>query len=179
MVLLLASCAPKQGIIVLEEPPVLEPPVMPVVQEKFSLPEPPPEAEEPVKEEPKKALPDLEAVLVDEEDGKYIILNFENTDIKTINSTFGELLEINYILTPGITGSVTIQSYKKIPVRNLFEVFQSILETNGLTAIKDGDFYKIIPIDLARTFPLDIEAGDKVKMQLDSSFVTQLVSLVE
>lgn len=108
---------------------------------------------------------------------KYILLNFENTDVQTIISTFGELLNINYILTPGVSGSITIQSYKKVAVKDLFQIFQSILELNGLTAVKEGDFYKIVPIDSAKLQPLEIEKGKQVEYKLDPTFVTQLIQL--
>jgi type II secretory pathway component GspD/PulD (secretin) len=149
-------------------------------EKEFSLPD----IEKPVIDDkasgqaPAPPAADLEAVLVEstgEQD--YIILNFENTDIKTIVATFGELLGINYILTPGVSGSVTIQSFSRFPTKNLFHVFQSILEVNGLTAVKDGDFYRIVPIDSAKTQPADVVSGADVKYALDSAFVTQLFPL--
>ncbi len=115
--------------------------------------------------------------ITQEKEEKYIVLNFDNTDIKTIIASFGELLNINYVVSPGVTGNITIQSYKKIPVSELFPVFQSILELNGLTAIKDGPFYKIVPIDSAKTQSVGVEGGKELKLELDSTFVTQLVPL--
>lgn len=122
--------------------------------------------------------PGVEGVVLDQGAGeKYIILNFDNTDIQTIISTFGELLGINYIIQPGITGSITVQSYSRFPTANLFEIFQNILEINGLTAIKRGEFYNIVPIDTVKTQPMDIKSGKKAEIALDSSFVTQVVPL--
>jgi len=108
---------------------------------------------------------------------RYVILNFDDADIATVIETMGDLLNINYVLSPGISGKVTIQSYKKFPVRDLFSVFQSILEMNGLTAVKKKDFYFIIPIDSAKQQPLDIEKGKEVHMKIDSGFVTQIIPL--
>lgn len=136
----------------------------------------PPIVKPPVKQQDSR--PRNEPVRISlEKEEKYIILNFDNTDIKTIITSFGELLGINYIVSPGVSGNITIQSYKKFPVSELFPVFQSILELNGLTAIKDGAFYKIIPIDSAKSFNLGIEDGKEVKMTMDPTFVTQLVPL--
>jgi type II secretory pathway component HofQ len=142
VIIFAASCAPKKDI-------VKEAPLMPTAEE-FKLPSLEEEStSEEAKKDDKKA-PLLEAVLVEEvAEEKYIILNFENTDIRTIIATFSELLEINYILTPGVSGSVTIQSYRKFPMKDLFRIFQSLLEINGLTAVKEGAFYKIVPIDAA------------------------------
>jgi type II secretory pathway component GspD/PulD (secretin) len=108
---------------------------------------------------------------------KYVILNFDDADIRTVIETMGDLLNINYILSPGISGKVTIQSYKKFPVRDLFSVFQSILEMNGLTAVKNKGFYFILTAESAKQQPLDIETGKDVPMKMDSGFITQIIPL--
>ncbi len=119
-----------------------------------------------------------EPVLVQKEaEQKYIILNFDEADIQTVISTVGELLGINYILTPGISGKVTIQSYKKFPMKDLFQIFQTILEMNGLTAVQDGPLYRIVPIDSVKQQPIEVEKGREVHLQVDSSFVTQIIPL--
>ncbi|RMG74470.1 MAG: hypothetical protein D6710_01505, partial [Nitrospirae bacterium] len=111
------------------------------------------------------------------EEQKYIILNFDNADISTVIATFSELLGINYILSPNISGKVTIQSYKRFPMKDLFSIFQTILEMNGLTAIRDGELYKIVPIDTARQVSRAVERGRDIKMVVDSSFITQIIPL--
>jgi general secretion pathway protein D len=119
-----------------------------------------------------------ETVRIEKEaDEKFVILNFYGAEIETVISTIGELLNINYILSPGVTGKITIQSYKKFPVRDLFQIFQSILELNGLTAVQDGSLYRIIPIDSAKQQPVKVETGKGVKMQIDGAFVTQIIPL--
>ncbi len=167
---LLASCAPKKEAVT--QAALMPPPS----EEALVLPElpPEPEAAEEVALTPRATGP----VLFEEtEDEKYIILNFENTEIRTIIDTFSEILDNNYILTPGISGTVTIQSYHKFPVSDLYQIFQSVLEINGLTAIRENSFYRIVPLDTARQQPLDIKSGTAVEVRLDGSFVTQLVPL--
>jgi general secretion pathway protein D len=172
-VILIASCAPKKETV--KGAPLAQP------AEEFKLPtleeeKPPEEAKK--EEEEKKDAPLLEAVILEEvEEEKYIILNFENTDIRTIIATFSELLEINYILTPGVSGSVTIQSYRKFPMKDLFRIFQSLLEINGLTAVKEGAFYKIVPIDTAKQQALEINKDKESIYELDPAFITQIIPL--
>lgn len=160
------SCAPQKAV--KPEPHLVEP-------EAVKLPPPPPPPAQP-KPEAKRARVEQAHIVLDK-DEKFIVLNFDNTDIKTIITSFGELLNINYIVSPGVSGTITIQSYKKIPVSELFPVFQSVLELNGLTAVKDGPFYKIIPLDSAKTQSIGVEGGKEVKVTLDPAFVTQLVPL--
>lgn len=169
-ILLFSACAPKKEIV--KEVMVLPP--SPPAEEELKLPEPPPEPKPVVKKKPRK----LEPVRIEEyAEEKFIILNFEAADIHTVIATFGELLEMNYILTPGISGTVTIQSYKKFPVSDLFQIFQTILEINGLTVVKDGAFYRIVPIDTAKQHPIDVGKGKEVELKLDSTFITQLIPL--
>ncbi|MBI4684020.1 MAG: hypothetical protein HY755_02350 [Nitrospirae bacterium] len=165
------SCAPKK--VVKEEEIKATATVAPLPEQEVLRPELPQKLSE-TDETVKKS----ETVQVEKEgEEKQVILNFDNASIETVIATIGELLNINYILTPGITGRVTIQSHKKFPVKDLFHIFQTILEMNGLTAIKDGIFYKIVMIDSAKQQPLSVQTGKEFKLQLDSSFITQVIPL--
>lgn len=168
VIFLLGSCAPMQ--VSKEEAKEMDATLPPPEDIKLpELPQKPTEAKE-----TKKA----ESVRVEKEaDEKYVILNFDGADIETVISTIGELLNINYIIGAGVSGKVTIQSYRKFPVKDLFQIFQTILEVNGLTAVKDGILYRIVPIDTAKQQPVSVQIGKDVKLQLDSSFVTQIIPL--
>ncbi len=158
---LLSSCAPKQEIKPVEPPPA---------QPAAGKPAPPPEtaaAEKspgPAKEQTKKP-------------EQYVMLNFVNADLDNVISTVGEMLKINYILAPGVTGKITIQSHEKIPLSHLFSTFQTILQTNGFTAVKDGDFYKIVTLDTAKQEALPVVEGKKATMPADAGFITQEIPL--
>ncbi|GAB4484865.1 MAG: hypothetical protein OHK006_09930 [Thermodesulfovibrionales bacterium] len=129
-----------------------------------------------VKDEPAEKKTERQAP-AKKSDEQYVMLNFENADIETVIATIGEMLKINYILAPGVTGKITIQSHNKIPVSELFSTFQTALEFNGLTAVKEGSFYRIVQIDTARQQPVQVQAGKKLALPKDSSFVTQEVPL--
>jgi general secretion pathway protein D len=161
------ACAPKEAVVPEE---ALRPP-----EEELVLPVIAPKPQQAQGQKP-IVQPKSEAVQA-EEDGKYIILNFDGADIETVIATFAEMLQMNYILSPGISGKVTIQSYKKVPTKDLFYIFQTLLEINGLTAVKDGPFYRIIQIDTAKQHPIDVEKGKEPGPRPDSSFVTQLIPL--
>ncbi|MBI4689898.1 MAG: hypothetical protein HY754_06490 [Nitrospirae bacterium] len=166
VIFLIASCAPRQTAKEVKTE-------TPSTAGEIKLPELPPQRPAETKETKK-----VEPVRIEKEaDEKYVILNFDGADIETVISTIGELLNMNYILGAGVSGKVTIQSYKKFPVRDLFQIFQTILELNGLTAVKDGAFYRIVPIDTAKQQPVPIEIGKEPKFQIDSSFITQIIPL--
>ncbi|MFP4087439.1 MAG: type II secretion system secretin GspD [Desulfobacteraceae bacterium] len=75
-----------------------------------------------------------------------IVLNFDNADLYAVISTIAELLEINYIVDPGVTGKVTINTAGGLQKKDLLPLFFQILEINGLTAIQTGNLYKIVPL---------------------------------
>ncbi len=164
---LFCSCAPKQQIkqpeLVLPSPPAEEL-RLPVVEAKR---EPAPEP----KKAETRAMPEKKA------EEQYVMLNFENADIETVISTICEMLKINYIIAPGVTGKITIQSNNKIPMSELFTTFQTVLEFNGFTAVKHGSFYRIVAIDTAKQQPLRIESGKEAVVSRDQSFVTQEIPL--
>jgi general secretion pathway protein D len=89
-----------------------------------------------------------------EEEGQ-IIFNFDDADLYEVIKTMAELLEINYIVDPGIQGKVTIHTARKLRKADLFPVFSEILAINGLTALKDGSLYKIVPMKDAPRMPMD------------------------
>jgi general secretion pathway protein D len=157
---LLGSCAPKQEI-----KPVEAPPPQPVAEQPAPPPEVPPASKQP--ESPQET----------KQPEQYVMLNFVNADIDNVISTVGEMLKINYILAPGVTGKITIQSHNKIPLSQLFSTFQTLLETNGFTAVKDGEFYKIVPIDIAKQQSVPVVEGKTPTVSKDSSFITQEIPL--
>ncbi|MBU1053894.1 MAG: hypothetical protein KKC46_08700 [Proteobacteria bacterium] len=126
---------------------------------------------------PKKILDENEKIIPQEYNQNEIMLNLDGADIGTAISSIGEMLNINFILSPEVKGKVTIQTYRKFPSSDLFQIFQTILEINGFTAVKDGPLYKIIPIDTARQQPLDVQTGKEYKRGDYSSFLTQIVPL--
>lgn len=164
---ILSACAATQASkpVIAEEQPL--PPL-----EQLKLPDVVP----PVETKPEEKKPEKPSAEKKPEE-QYVMLNFENADLETVISTVGEMLKINYILAPGISGKITVQSSNKIPVSELFTTFQTILEFNGFTAVKDGSFYRIVPIDTAKQQPVPIESGKTPLLSKDGGFVTQEIPL--
>jgi general secretion pathway protein D len=90
----------------------------------------------------------------------FIILNFDNADLKDVINTIGSITNENFILSPGVDARVTIHSAKKIPVSDVMSVFESVLEVNGMSLVRSGDFYKVIPAATAKQKPLEVRMGD-------------------
>ena len=105
----------------------------------------------------------------------HIVLNFDGADLEEVVRTLAEILKINYIIEPNIRGKVTIHSAGKLKHTDLFPVFFQILEINGLTAVKEGNLYKIIKMKNASQMPValrlktgygDLPPGQRVIIQV-------------
>jgi general secretion pathway protein D len=73
-------------------------------------------------------------------EGEGILLNFDNADIYEVIQSIADILEMNYIIDPQVSGVVNIRSGRKIPVSQLFPVFKKILEINGLDMRNEGEY---------------------------------------
>ena len=88
--------------------------------------------------------------------GPKIVLNFDNADLYAVIGTIGELLGLNYIVDPNVRGKVTINTAGGLYKKDLFPVFLQILEVNGLTAIKEGSLYRIVPLKASTRLPIEL-----------------------
>ncbi len=80
-----------------------------------------------------------------------VVLNFEGADIREVIHSLADALAINYQIDPRIQGQVTIRTTGTIAKQDLFPVFNQILRSNGISAVKVGDIYQIIPVAEAKT----------------------------
>ena len=123
IVFLIGSCASKQSVKEQTDVTLSQPPAEEEIKETAPSAQKPPEIKKLKKEEPLS--------VEQEAKDKFVILNFDGADISTVISAIGEMLQMNYILSPNVTGKVTIHSHKKISLNDLFPVFQTILDING------------------------------------------------
>ncbi len=108
---------------------------------------------------------------------KHLTLNFEQTDIYEVIITFCELLKINYIIEGKVQGKITLQTFRKVPTRDLYSVFEQILAVNGITVVKSGNFYRFVPIRESSKKPLNLHYGNKTRVPNKDRVVIQLIPL--
>ena len=111
-------------------------------------PEPPaPVATPPVPSPPPPTAPPVSPA----QRGKFIVLNFDNADIETVIHAASEIVGFNYVIGPGVGGKkITVQTSGRIPHEEVFGVLLALLEVHGVTAVKAGNLYKIVPVEGAR-----------------------------
>ena len=108
----------------------------------------------------------------------YIILNFDNAGLKDVISTISTITEKSFILSPGLDARITIHSAEKIPTSEILDVFESVLEVNGMGLVKSGRFYKVIPSSTAKQKPLEFFTGkDAGNIPYTDRFITQIIQV--
>jgi general secretion pathway protein D len=140
--------APAPTVTVQTVPVVPPPPPTSVGPRAATRPEPPaPVATPPSPPPPPPTAPPVSPA----QRGKFIVLNFDNADIETVIHAASEIVGFNYVIGPGVGGKkITVQTSGRIPHEEVFGVLLAILEVHGVTAVKAGNLYKIVPVEGAR-----------------------------
>jgi general secretion pathway protein D len=85
-----------------------------------------------------------------------ISLDLDNTDIYQVIKIVADTLKLNYIIDPGIRGSVNIHTSGILRRSDLLPLLETLLKINGATMVKVGNFYQIVPTPLAVRQPLPV-----------------------
>ncbi len=108
-----------------------------------------------------------------------VVLNFDNADVELVVQAAAEIVGFNYVLAPGVRGrKVTVQTVGRIASDDVLAVLLTILEVNGLAAVRSGDLYRIIPREQASQAPVRTVVGRAVNPELPADeVITQIVAL--
>lgn len=109
-------------------------------------------------------------------DEKYVTLDFDNVNIEVFVKFISELTGKNFIIDDKVKGKVTIFSPKKIPLRDVYKVFLSVLEINGFATVPVGNMVKIVPSMTAREKSVETRFK-KDGSEADDRMVTQIIAL--
>jgi general secretion pathway protein D len=83
-------------------------------------------------------------------DGK-VKIHFEDVDLPVFVNFISKLTGRNFVFSEKIAGTVTIISPEPVTVDQAYAVFQSVLNTRGLTTIDDGVVARVVPLKEARS----------------------------
>ncbi len=108
-----------------------------------------------------------------------VSFNFDDADVFSVVQTiFGDILKVNYVIDPQVKGRVTYRSVAPIPRDNILPLMEVILRMNGIAVVEDAGLYRIIPlVDISRE-PARMEVGrDPSQIQLTGKAVIQVVPI--
>ncbi|MFQ5896222.1 MAG: secretin N-terminal domain-containing protein, partial [Nitrospinota bacterium] len=111
--------------------------------------------------------------------GDLVALDFDNADIRVVIKHISELTGRNFLVDEKVRGRVTIITPRKIRVRDVYQVFQSLLHIYGFTTIPAGKVTKIVPLrEAARSGVPTIPARDPAEVSRTDRVVTGIIRVV-
>jgi len=110
-------------------------------------------------------------------EAKHITLNFEGTELYDVITTFCELLKIDYVIEGNVEGKVTLQTFNKIPVGDLYSVLEQILALNNIAVVKSGNFYRFLQAPDAAKKPMSIHFADDPNIPDKERMIIQILPL--
>jgi len=102
-------------------------------------------------------------------------LNLKNTDIHSLIATVSKQTGRNFVVDPRVKAKVTVISTDPVDAEGLYEVFLSVLQVHGYSAVPAGDLTKIVPDVTAKQGPVPI-LGESTEST--DQLVTQVVAVV-
>jgi type II secretory pathway component GspD/PulD (secretin) len=106
-------------------------------------------------------------------------LNFDDADLYTIIQTvFGEILKVNYVVDPRVKGRVTFRAISPVPAENVLPLMEVILRLNGIGVVEDSGLYRIVPISDISKEPSPVSYGrDPEKIPTTGKALLQVVPI--
>ncbi len=114
-----------------------------------------------------------------EENGKGISFYFDDADVyEVINTVFGEILKVNYIIDPKVSGRVNFRTTTPIPRKEILPVIQIILRLNGIGVVEDNNLYRIVLLPEVSKEPAPVRFGKNAgDIPLRGLSVVQIIPL--
>lgn len=107
-----------------------------------------------------------------------ISLQLQNADLLQVINIIAAELQLNYIVDPAVRGTVTISTLGELRREDLLPILEAILKINGATAIRTGNFFRVVPLARAPQIPVEI-SRDRSPGQVptDDRMMLQVVPL--
>ncbi|RPJ12942.1 MAG: hypothetical protein EHM30_12345, partial [Desulfobacteraceae bacterium] len=109
--------------------------------------------------------------------GGQVFLNFDDADVYSVIQTiFGDVLKVNYIIDPKVKGRVTFRSVKPVANEKVLPLMEVILRLNGVAVVEESGLYRIIPIGDISKEPAPVKLGrDPEIISLTGTALLQVV----
>jgi general secretion pathway protein D len=102
-------------------------------------------------------------------------VNLKDTDIQEFIKFVADVTGTTMVVDPNVKGKVRVISSKPVSQAELYDLFLSILDVQGYTAVRSGQVIRIVPSKDARSSPVPI-MEDKAAVGNDE-YVTQVIRL--
>lgn len=108
-----------------------------------------------------------------------VSFNFDDADVfSVIQTIFGDVLRVNYIIDPQVKGRVNFRSVAPIPVEDVLPLMEVILRLNGIGVVEESGLYRIIPIGNLSKEPAVVGLGREAeKIKITGKALLQVVPI--
>lgn len=109
-----------------------------------------------------------------------VSFNFDDADIYSVIQTiFGDVLRVNYVVDPRIKGRVTFRSVAPVAREQVLPLMEVILRLNGIGLVEEGALYRIIPISEIAREPSPVGIGrDPAKIPVTGKSLVQVIPVL-
>ena len=114
------------------------------------------------------------AVEVGVEEEKKWQINFKDSDIQEVIKFVADITGKTVIIDPRVKGKVKVISANALSEKEIYDLFLSVLETQGFTAIDVGNIVRVIPRKDARTSAVPVV--NQPNFGTDA-YITQVIQL--
>ena len=101
-------------------------------------------------------------------------VNLKDTDIQEFIEFVSDVTCTTIVIDLSVKGKVKVVSSKPVSKAELYDLFLSILDVHGYTAVRSGGVVRVIPNKNARSAPVDVISGTSI---INDEYVTQVIRL--
>jgi type II secretory pathway component GspD/PulD (secretin) len=108
-----------------------------------------------------------------------VSFNFDDADVYSVIQTiFGDVLRVNYIIDPRVKGRVNFRSVSPVAKEDVLPLMEVILRLNGVGIVEEGGLYRIVPISDLPKEPAPVGMGrDPAEVKLTGKARLQVVPI--
>jgi general secretion pathway protein D len=92
-------------------------------------------------------------------DAHLVAVDFENVDLRLFIKFVSEVTGRVFLLDERVRGQISVRFANKIPVDQLHDVLDSVLEVKGFTTVATGAITKIVPLGGARQRGIEVSGS--------------------
>ncbi|WP_435979021.1 type II secretion system secretin GspD [Psychrobacter sp. DM4] len=84
-------------------------------------------------------------------------VNLQDADIKAFINEVATITNQNFVLDPRINGNVTVISNRALSRDEIYQLFLSVMQVNGIAAIDSGTTTKLVPDNVAKQSGVEVD----------------------
>ena len=102
-------------------------------------------------------------------------VNLKDTDIQELIKFVADVTGSTIVVDPSVKGKIKVVSSKPVSQGELYDLFLSILDVHGYTAVRTGSVIRVIPNKDARSSPVGVPPEEAIGS--NDEYVTQVIRL--